>query len=328
MRLTAPRRPRRVHVLLAAVAVVCATGGQAVASAQPDDGARLTEIRVHSDAMGRDIPVKVLRPADDGAPRPTLYLLNGAGGGEDAANWFDRTDVVDFFADKNVNVVVPMEGAFSYYTDWERDDPELGRNKWTTFLTRELPPRIDAQLGTNGVNAIAGISMAGTSVLSLAEAAPELYRGVAAYSGCAETSTDLGQLYIKLVVESRGGADTENMWGPLDGPGWAANDPIVNAEKLRGLALYVSSGSGIPGPHDRLDGPGIDGDVYTYANQMILGTTIEAAVNQCTHALAARLGELAIPATFDFQPVGTHAWPYWQDQLHKSWPMLGGVLGA
>ncbi|NLU83123.1 alpha/beta hydrolase family protein [Rhodococcus sp. HNM0569] len=297
-----------------------------VSSKQVSD--RELTLTVHSESMDRDIPFKVLRPADDSAPRPTLYLLNGAGGGEDAANWFDRTDVVDFFGDKNVNGVVPMEGAFSYYTDWEKDAPELGRNKWTTFLTEELPPVVDGALGTNGVNAIAGISMAGGSVLSLAESAPGLYRSVGAYSGCAQTSTQPGRMYVDLVVEGRGGADTENMWGPKDGPGWAANDPVVNAEKLRGTELYISSGSGVPGPHDRLDGPGIEGDVNTYANQMLLGTTIEAAANQCTHALKGRLDELGIPATYDLEPVGTHAWPYWQDQLHKSWPVLGASIGA
>ncbi|GAA4641212.1 alpha/beta hydrolase family protein [Gordonia humi] len=297
-------------------------GGFAVAPAHAKSSEHVTDMTVWSASMGRAIPLRVLRPADTSAPRPTLYLLNGAGGGEDAANWFDRTDVVDFFADKNVNVVVPMEGAFSYYTDWRKDDPVLGRNKWTTFLTKELPPVVDARLGTNGVNAIAGISMAGTSVLSLAENAPGLYRGVGAYSGCAETSTPFGQLYIKIVIESRGGGDVENMWGPEDGPGWRANDPVVHADKLRGTTLYISNGSGVPGPHDRLDGPGIDGDLYTYANQMGLGTVIEAATNQCTITLSKRLRQLKIPATFHFRNVGTHAWPYWQDELHRSWPTL------
>ncbi|GAA3184792.1 hypothetical protein GCM10020255_080840 [Rhodococcus baikonurensis] len=89
-------------------------------------------------SFGSDGPRHTTRgdlPADTSAPRPTLYLLNGAGGGEDSATWEGRTDVLDFFADKNVNVVTPLEGAFSYYTDWQKDDPVLGRNKWQTFLT-------------------------------------------------------------------------------------------------------------------------------------------------------------------------------------------------
>ncbi|MFF0817317.1 alpha/beta hydrolase [Rhodococcus sp. NPDC003318] len=292
------------------------------------DSDRLVTAQVYSAAMDRVIPVEVILPADTSAPRPTLYLLNGAGGGEDSATWQQRTDVMDFFADKNVNVVTPIGGAFSYYTDWEKDDPELGRNKWTTFLTRELPPIIDDAFDTTGVNSIAGISMAGTSVLNLAIDAPGLYESVGAFSGCAETSTESGQFYVRAVVESRGGGDATNMWGPYDGPGWPANDPVVNAEKLRGLQLFISSSSGLPGDHDTLTSPGINGNAAVLANQVILGGVIEAAANQCTHNLQNRLSDLGIPATFDFRPAGTHSWGYWQDALHEAWPMLAASIGA
>ena len=60
---------------------------------------------------------------------------------------------MEFLADKNVNVVTPLEGKWSYYTDWVNPDPVLGNNKWRTFLTEELPPMIDAGLGTTGKNA-------------------------------------------------------------------------------------------------------------------------------------------------------------------------------
>lgn len=179
---------------------------------------RTVVAHVYSAAMDRVVPLRVRTPADASVPRPTLYLLNGAGGGEGKATWDARTDIDEFFADKNVNVVTPLDGSFTYYTDWERDDPALGRNKWTTFLTQELPPIVDEAFGTTGVNAIAGLSMSGTSVLSLAIEEPSLYEAVGAYSGCAETSTELGQLYVRTVVESRGEADVENMWARSMGP--------------------------------------------------------------------------------------------------------------
>ncbi|MEV0947968.1 alpha/beta hydrolase family protein [Rhodococcus sp. NPDC049939] len=333
----------RYGVRLAVAAAVAVTlpglGLQASAFAHPaDEGGsylvgteriddRQSTMTVHSASMDRDIPLRVMTPADTSEPRPTLYLLNGVGGGEDEASWQESTDTVEFFADKNVNIVTPMEGAYSYYTDWEQPDPKLGVNKWTTFLTQELPPIVDSALGTNGVNSIAGISMAGTSVLSLAQSAPDLYESVGAYSGCALTSTVPGQAFVRTVVESRGGGDATNMWGPYDGPGWAANDPYVNAEKLRGLDIYVSSGTGLPGQSDHLDGPGIDGDISTLAGQIVLGGVIEAATNYCTQALAGRLHELGIPATFDLRPTGTHSWSYWEEDLHKSWPMLAASMG-
>ncbi|MDI9915347.1 alpha/beta hydrolase family protein [Rhodococcus sp. IEGM 1379] len=339
MRAIRHRTIRRCRTL-AVVAVLAASGifGQAaVASA---DGPALDHVEhindrqmnmyVYSAAMDKVIRLEVIRPEDTSVSRPTLYLLNGAGGGEDggvdAATWQTKTDVTDFFADKNVNVVTPIGGAYSYYTDWQQPDPVLGLNKWTTFLTEELPPIVDATLGTTGVNAIAGLSMAGTSVLNLAESAPSLYRAVGAFSGCAETSTQPGQSYVTFVVSARGG-NANNMWGPPSDPAWIAHDPVVNAEKLRGINLYISNGSGMPGPHDTLDDPQVNGDIGTLANQVIVGGAIEAGTNQCTQQLAERLSSLGIPATVDFRPTGTHSWGYWQDDLHNSWPMIAGSLG-
>ncbi|MDI9919081.1 alpha/beta hydrolase-fold protein, partial [Rhodococcus sp. IEGM 1379] len=122
-----------------------------------------TTIKVFSPSMGRDIPVEVLTPTDTTQQYPTLYLLNGAGGGEDSATWQRNADVMNFFRDKKVNVVTPIQGAFSYYTDWEKPDPALGVQKWQTFLTKELPPVINDTFNTNGVQSISAISMTATS---------------------------------------------------------------------------------------------------------------------------------------------------------------------
>ncbi|MEE2034741.1 alpha/beta hydrolase family protein [Rhodococcus sp. CC-R104] len=282
---------------------------------------------VYSASMDRVVSLEVRTAADTSEPRPTLYLLNGSSGGEGIATWHSETDVEEFFDDKNVNVVTPLEGAFSYYTDWVQDDPVLGRNKWTTFLTQELPPIIDETFGTSGVNAIAGLSMGGTSVLSLAIAQPQLYRAVGAYSGCAETSTALGRFYVRTVVEAKGGADVENMWGSVGAPAWSANDAYVHAERLRGIALYISSATGLPGKYDHLGSPTVNNDPVALANQVVVGGVIEAAVHQCTLRLEKRLAELEIPAHIESRPTGTHSWGYWQDDLHNSWPMIAEAIG-
>ncbi|MBP1159447.1 MULTISPECIES: alpha/beta hydrolase family protein [Rhodococcus] len=290
-------------------------------------GGRQWNVYVHSAAMDRTIQLEVIRPADTSSPRPTLYLLNGAGGGEDAATWQAQSDAVAFFADKNVNVVTPVGGKFSYYTDWQRPDPALGVNKWTTFLTRELPPIVDATLGANGRNAIAGLSTSGSAVLTLAEMAPSLYRGAAAFSGCAHTSAPPGRAYVELVVGAGGGATT-NMWGPYTDPDWVANDAYLQAERLRGIALYISNRTGLPGPHDTLDNPRIGGNPIALGAQVAVGGVIEAATDQCTRQLADRLAALGIPATVELGAPGSHSWGYWQDDLHASWQLLSAALGA
>ncbi|MFT4125934.1 MAG: alpha/beta hydrolase family protein [Gordonia sp. (in: high G+C Gram-positive bacteria)] len=291
------------------------------------DTAQQDTLIVYSASMFKLIPVTVLRPRDTSRPAPTLYLLNGAGGGEDSATWAAKTTYTQYFADKHVNVVTPIGGAYSYYTDWQRDDPVLGRNKWTTFLTKELPPLIDAQYNTTGVNSIAGISMAGTAVLNLAIAAPGRYRSVAAYSGCARTSDPLGLAYIRIVVGERGHGNMLNMWGVPGGPGWRANDPYLNAAKLKGTKVYMTSGTGLPGSQDTLNAPLIDGNLTVLGNQLVVGGVIEAAVNQCTIQMAQRLNELGVENQIMLRPTGTHSWAYWEQDLHDTWPMIAKDLG-
>ncbi|WP_415043198.1 alpha/beta hydrolase [Gordonia sp. (in: high G+C Gram-positive bacteria)] len=280
-------------------------------------------ITVFSPSMNQNIPLDVLVPKG-GGPAPTLYLLNGAAGGEGEGNWADKTDYATFFRTKHVNVVTPLKGKLSYYTDWLHRDPKMGKPMWETFLTRELPPLIDATLGTTGKNATAGISMAGTSVLNLAIVRPGLYRAVAAYSGCARTSDPLGQEYIKQVVEGRGGGSVTNMWGRLGGPDWIRHDPYINAAKLRGLSIYLSSMTGLPGQDEAINNPkNLQGD---FADRIVLGGPIEAAMNACTQQMDQKLRSLNIPATFVVRPAGTHSWGYWDRELKASWPQISRAI--
>lgn len=308
---------------LTAAAHPAADGSHLVAVDSSSDS--MLDLRVRSAAMGREIVVKVLRAPDGSKPAPVLYLLNGASGGSESSSWPAQTDVVDFFRDKQVTVVTPMGGNGSYFADWRADDPILGRQKWATFLTAELPAVIDSAFRGSGANAIAGISMAGTSVFQLALTAPGLYRAVGSYSGCARTSDPLGQAFVDGVV-LRWHGDPRNLWGPPGDPLWAANDPYLHADRLRGLAIYVSTGNGVPGALDRLDGPGIHGDAHKLTEQLFYGGILEAATHNCAVALQDRLAQLAIPATFDLRARGTHSWGYWQEDLHRSWPLLAQAL--
>ncbi|WP_371859787.1 alpha/beta hydrolase [Nocardia uniformis] len=320
--------PRPVHAMRSAQPA--ANGARLLAAAQGPG--RIVDLTVHSEAMGRSFPVAVLPAPDSSRPAPTLYLLNGVDGGtetgiwSDRHNWLTRTDAERFLADKQVNVVVPFGGAASFFADWRADDPVLGRQSWATFLTRELPPIIDSAFGGTGINAIAGPSMAGSAVFRLALAAPGLYRAIGSYSGCVRTSDPTGQAMVNTVVATRQG-DPLNMWGPSTDPAWAANDPYLHAADLRGTAIYVASGTGLPGALDTLDGPGIDGNAKTLIDQLVIGGMLDAITASCTRQLQDRFRELNIPAVFEVRPTGTHSWGYWQRDLRDSWPTLAAGLG-
>ncbi|MFX0578218.1 alpha/beta hydrolase [Nocardia nepalensis] len=283
---------------------------------------RMLDVAVYSAAMDTTIALKVLPAQNDSSPAPTLYLLNGASGGSEGSTWFDQTDVAEFFADKHVNIVIPIGGTGSYFTDWHSDDPVLGRQRWATFLTRELPPIIDTTFHTTASNAIAGISMAATSVFQLALTAPGLYRAIGSYSGCIQTSDPQGQAMVAAVV-GRWRGNPLNMWGPPTDPTWTANDPYLHADQLRGTTIYITTGTGQPGP---LDTPDAVGNTPKLVGQLTSGVILEAITNQCARRLQNRLQDLDIPATFDFRPTGTHSWGYWQQDLHNSWPHFSAAL--
>lgn len=280
----------------------------------------ISRLDVYSPSMDRWIANDVISPAD-GRAAPTFYLLTGVGGGEDGISWFNNTGVRDFFSDKRVNVVMPVGGKFSMYTNWLSDDPVLGRNQWQTYLTEELPAAVDARYATTGVNALGGVSMAGGPVLDLAIQSPGTYRAVGSYSGCPRAADPLGQAAVRSMVEVLGGGNATNMWGPPGSPAWTAHDPLVNAERLRGTALFIATGNGLPGPVDGIDS-------LEAAARAVPGGALEGITNACTAALQSRFRQLGIAATFSFRPEGTHSWGLFETEMRESWPMIAGAIGA
>ncbi|KAA0017042.1 esterase family protein [Antrihabitans cavernicola] len=282
---------------------------------------RWLQVFVDSPAMHRVVQIDLLLPKDTVAPRPTVYLLEGVDSlRPDQNDWTAQGGAVPFFDDKDVNVVLPVGGDGSYYTDWQSDDPVLGRQKWETMLTKEIPPLFDRTFGGSGTNAVIGLSMGGQSAVMLAERTGPLYRAVAAYSGCYRTSDPVGQAEMRFVVGTHGGT-ADNMWGRIDDPDWVAHDVATHAPALRGKLVYLSSGSGLPGPHENSATPDL-------ANTVVSGGALEAAVNECTTEFADRLHRLHIAATVVHTATGTHSWPYWTDQLEASWPSLAAALGV
>ncbi|WP_446225606.1 alpha/beta hydrolase [Nocardia sp. IBHARD005] len=181
-------RNRTVGTALAAAVALTALGG--AATAEPEKASALSSIvkdgrtwhlKVYSAAMQKDITVDVQRPVDESKPAGNAYLVSGLDAGEGTASWQVSSDALTFLADKQVNVILPIGGRGSYYTDWYKEDPRLGLNKWKTFFTEELPPILDATLGSTGLNSLAGFSTSGTSVLQLAEAKPGLLTALAEF---------------------------------------------------------------------------------------------------------------------------------------------------
>lgn len=286
---------------------------------------RVMKLQATSPAMnGRVVPLAVI-PAGE-ANRPTIYLLNGAGGAEQDMDWTVMSQVVDFYSKLKVNVVIPQAGAFSFYTDWNQTPNGnylKGPQKWETFMTKELPGPIERHLQANNKRAVAGMSMSATSALLFAQHNPGFYDAVGSFAGCAATSDPVSYEFLRLTV-NRGGAQPEQMWGRQGSATNRYNDALLNATKLRGTKLYISSATGLAGKTDMpsyYTAQGMDPAqaIAGSATLQIEGGAIEAAVNYCTHNLKAKLDANNIPADYNFRKVGTHSWPGWREDIEKSW---------
>lgn len=285
---------------------------------------RRVALWVHSTAMNADIQVQLLLPRDwnvaPSATFPQLYMLDGLRAREDQNGWTINTDIEKFFKDKNVTVVLPVGGQSSFYTDWK--EPDKGKlYRWETFLTRELPPILETQWRATSTRGVAGLSMGGTSALMLATRHPDFYKFAASYSGVLQLTSVGMQQAIQFAMKDAGGYDATKMFGQPSDPAWKEHDPYLLADKLRGMSVYMSTGNGMVGPHDT---PGsIPGLATNYA-----GVGLEVLARVTTQQYAAKLNKLGVAARAVFRPSGTHTWPYWQFELHESWPQAATALGV
>ncbi|MCG7634352.1 MULTISPECIES: alpha/beta hydrolase [Gordonia] len=278
------------------------------------------DLWIRSPAMGRDVPVTVLHPAH-ARPRGTLYLLDGGGRKTAVSDWIGDARADRYFGDKDVNVVLPG-GQGAFYTNWQNVDATFGRPQWETFLTVELPPLIDGRFHGNGKNAIAGLSMGGQAAFTLATRRPGLYTGVGSISACPFTTGVLHESQIRAAV-TRDGGDPTKMWGPWGAPGWADHDPGRRLRALTGKRVFLASGTGVPGPLDqetRLD-PG-----RHRAEKIASGAVLESSVNACSTEFARAMRADGLRPVTHFRAVGTHAWPYWAQDLTVMYPVLATGL--
>ncbi|MBD8030707.1 alpha/beta hydrolase [Corynebacterium gallinarum] len=287
------------------------------------DGERIRQINAYSPSMERWIPLVWIVPEDTSTPRPTLYALGGADGGLGYDNWINNTDMVELMSSNNVNVILPMLGSYSYYADWVEENDSLGgKQQWETFLTHELPEPLEAAIGGDGQRSLIGMSMSGGSVVNIASHQPNFYSSVAALSGCAETNSWIGRRGIAATVYN-GNATPTQIFGEVDSDYSRYNDPVINAHRLADQDnLYVFAASGVWSEID-VEGENAPTDEDGLKDRLTAGFRIEALSNTCTHNLKAATDYHGIDTIhYDFRPTGTHAWDYWNEALHRFFPLM------
>lgn len=249
---------------------------------------------------------------------PEVWALDGLRARDDENGWTIETNIEQFYADKNVNVILPVGGESSFYADWQR--PNNGKNyKWETFLTKELVPILNNEFRSNGKRAVVGISMGGTAALNLAERNPHLFDFVGSFSGYLDTTTTGMPTAIKAAQMDAGGYDAEAMWGPAGSQDWIDHDPKLGIDALRGKTVYVSAGSG----RDDFGTP--DSVARGAANPA--GVGLEVISRLSTQTFVDYASRTEVKPIVKFRPSGVHSWEYWQFEMTQAWPYIANALG-
>ncbi|MFQ6398121.1 alpha/beta hydrolase [Nocardia sp. KC 131] len=265
-------------------------------------------------------PIKVQVQWAARGGRAALYVLDGLRAPADHSQWTTDTDALRQFAGDNVTMVFPVGGRSSFYADWYRPSSTNGQAttyKWETFLTSELPAFLERYGVSRTNNAIVGASMGGNAALTLAGRHRDQFKFAGSFSGFVHPTYPLWNEAMRAAMWDEGNFNVDDMWGPAGDSAWSRNDATEQAESLRGLPMYVSTGNGRPGPLDVPHGIG------NTVNAMAL----EAMTTAATQMFRDRVTALGIDARIDIVD-GTHTWPYWQEALATARPMILDALGA
>ena len=283
--------------------------------AQEQVGPHLVDLDIQSPALGRTAKVRLLTPNGweqrrRGDRWPVLYLLHGCCDTYDS--WTRETDVEQLRRLRNVLVVMPEAGPFGWYSNWWNHGAG-GPPAWETFHLQELRRLLERGYGAGHRRVVAGLSMGGFGALSYAARNRGMFRAAASYSGVVHPLHDgFPAGIMEGLVEF--GEDPLALWGdPVAQRSiWKAHDPYYLAERLRRTPVFLSVGDGTAGPFDP---PGVFDE-------------LEAELSLQNHVVAARFERVGVPLRTDFYGPGTHDWPYWERELHRSLPMLLGALRA
>jgi S-formylglutathione hydrolase FrmB len=271
---------------------------------------RTQDLMVSSPAMKSVIPVRVLLPKNwektSKTEFPVLYMLHG--GDDDYTSWTRETDIEELAQSSNVLVVMPDAGKAGYYSDWHAGAP-----RWETFHTRELVRLMQRTYRASSSRAIIGLSMGGFGALNYAAHHQGMYRYVAAMSSYVDLNDPFVRVTLALGSE-RDGIDIRRVWGDpfKDSDVWQAHNPSAMPHAFLGTHVHLSSGNGVPGSLD----------LNRSYDQVLVGAVAEAMLPKSMEKFASSLRFAGVKVTTHFYKPGTHAWPYWQRELHIIWPAV------
>ncbi|AFA71483.1 putative esterase [Gordonia polyisoprenivorans VH2] len=245
----------------------------------------------------------------------TVILLDGMRAQYDFSGWEINTNVQEL-VNRGVNVVEPIGGPASFYTDWNAPsnfNGQQSRYMWECVINNRLPQALRANgfQGKNGKYAIMGVSMGGNAALVLASKRRDLYYAAGSLSGYNFLSAPGMHTMIRLAMLDVAPQpwNVDAMWGPPWDGRWYDNDPSLRINRMQGLKLFVGSGNGLFGKYNAL--PNVFDDLFK-------GSTLEFLAFTQAKAFEGLAFINGLPI-MSYYANGTHAWGYWQDMVWNAY---------
>jgi len=215
---------RRARSWLAAIWILSAGCARNEPAGKPDHPRLTPQVTFHdvtfpSAALNREMPYRVILPANSSADRmlPVVYLLHGGGGG--FRDWSNYSDVAHF-AERGLLLVMP-EGGSSYYTN--AVDP--AHDRYEDYVTEDLIADVEGRFPAapgRANRAIIGVSMGGFGAVKIGLRHPDLFVFVGGISSAIDVPRRA--FTIRRLQQSR---HYQAIFGPSGSQTRRDNDPLV-----------------------------------------------------------------------------------------------------
>jgi len=234
--------PRRALTFLCTLLLFLAACNKRAEDAQRDSprltsNVKMIDVTFHSVALKRDMPYRMVLPANVSANKklPVVYLLHGGGG--NFRDWSNYSDVARF-AERGLILVMP-EGYSSYFTN-AAERPE---DRYEDYIVKDLISDVEGKFPAaqgRANRAIVGVSMGGFGAVKLELRHPELF----AFAGGLSAALDVPSrpFSMRRLEQWR---RHRAIFGKWNGQAQKENDPLVlaqSADPARTPYLFLTCG--------------------------------------------------------------------------------------
>ncbi|MFW0788861.1 alpha/beta hydrolase [Gordonia sp. CPCC 205333] len=278
------------------------------------DGDAATRQRFYVSGCG--MPTSPVDMWTRGGNYKTAIALDGLRATNDMSGWRHNTRIQNM-ADHGVNVIEPVGGLGSFYTNWDKASKLSKvkyRYRWTCRLdtiVRELDAR-GLAVGKWGKYALMGISMGGNAAMIYAVNHRKRISHAFSMSGYLNLSAPSMREGIRAALVDAGvqagvgPLDADSMWGPPWSKRWLDNDPFLQTQRMKGMKLRIGASTGLWGVHDR------------EPVSAVKGTPLELLALAQTRAFEVSALRAGVDVSSDYPTQGTHDWGYWNDMVWRA----------